>query len=101
MPSSATWCEDATLVQFSRDCANTSDPLVLQIIHDGPQVRRTLLCVRSDCIDRLLITDLLASQCPCSIRIAKIDTTGLRSGQSGLGALADQPRFQFGYSGHL
>ena len=46
--------QDAPLVQLRRDGPHAGEPLGPQAIHDGPQVRRTLLCVRPYCSHSLL-----------------------------------------------
>jgi hypothetical protein len=101
MPCATTRRQDASFVQLSGDSAHAGEPLGSQVIYDGPQVRRTVLRVRPDCHNGLLVADLLAPECPCAVGISKLHTACLGSGQSGLGALADQARFQFGYRGHL
>jgi hypothetical protein len=96
MPRPTTRCQDATLVPLSGDGANAGEPLGSQVIYNGPQVRRTLLCVHFDGSYGLLVADLLAPECPRTIGIAELHTACPCSSQSGLGALADQARFQFG-----
>jgi hypothetical protein len=60
MPRATAWRENATLVQLSSDSAHASEPLGSQVIHNGPQVRRTVLRVRLDCSDGLLVAHLLS-----------------------------------------
>src|SRR6516225_11375639 len=59
MPCTATRRENAMLVQLGRDSTHTGEPLSPQVIHDGPKVRRTILCVRRDGSNRLRIGDRL------------------------------------------
>jgi hypothetical protein len=96
MPRGTTRCQNAPLVQLSGNSTHAGEPLSLQLIHDGPQVRRALLCVRLDRSHGLLVADLLAPECPRTIGIAELHAACPCSSQSGLGALADQARFQFG-----
>ena len=48
MPRTATWRQDAPLVQLNGYSAHAGEALRPQVIHDGPQVSRTMLCVRPD-----------------------------------------------------
>ena len=52
--------QDAPLVQLSGDSPHADEALGPQVIHDGPQVRRTVLCVHPDCCYGLLVAHLLA-----------------------------------------
>lgn len=45
MPRATTRRQNAPFVQLSGDSPHAGDPLGAQVIHDGPQVRRTMLCV--------------------------------------------------------
>ena len=101
MPRTIACCQDAPLVQLSGDSPHAGEPLRPQVIHDGPQVGCAVLRVRTDGSHSLLVADLLAPKRSCPIGIAKLDPTGLGSGQSCFGTLTDQPRFQFGNRGHL
>jgi hypothetical protein len=96
MPRATACRKDASLIQLSGNSTHSGEPLGPQVIHNGPQVRRATRCVCPNCCHGLLVADLLAPECPRTIGIAELHTACPCSSQSGLGALADQARFQFG-----
>ena len=61
MPRATTRRQDAALIQLSSDGAHAGEPLGPQVIHDGLQVRSTLLRVRRDRSHGPFVANLLAS----------------------------------------
>ena len=60
MPCTATRRENAALVQLRGDSPHAGEPLRPQVIHDGPKVLRTVLCIRLHGGGHgLLVADLL------------------------------------------
>jgi hypothetical protein len=90
VPRATAWSEE-----FSGDCAHADEPLGPQVIHNGAEVLGAAHSVRLDRSYCLLVADLLPLEGTCAIGVAELHTTSLGSGQSGLGALTDQSRFQF------
>src|SRR5437016_5767431 len=92
MPCATTWRQDAPLIQLSSNSADARNALGLQVIHDGPKVCRTVLCVRPDCSDGFFVADLLSHECLCAIWISLMPRA-FAAAKAALGVRLHQARF--------
>ena len=91
MPLATTRRENAALVQLRGDSPHAGEPLRPQVIHDGPKVLRTVLCIRLHGGGHgLLVADLLPSERSCPVWIPKLQSLRLPLSASTYSAMSVQ-----------
>ena len=83
----------ATVVQLSGDSSHADEPLEAKVIHDAPQISRTMRRVRLDCSHCLRVVDLLRPERArtYTLRVLAGSKSGLTSGGRGLAVTPGSP----------